>query len=124
MRQARSRLIRDQVKDRYADRVITTIESYAPGLSKDPRTLRCSRPSISERENPNLVGGDQICGSHHLSQISSSPGARFAGWNTPVERLHLVGAAMAGAGVGAASGFMLAQQLGGGRRPDVSADNE
>ena len=38
----------------------------------------------------------------------------FSRGNTPVDRLHLVGAATwPGAGVGAGSGFLLARQLGG-----------
>jgi phytoene dehydrogenase-like protein len=89
----------DQVKEVYADRVLDIIETYAPGL----------------RENPNLVGGDQVCGSHHLAQnFLFRPARGYAGWNTPITNLHLTGAATwPGAGTGAASGFMLAQQLGG-----------
>ena len=42
-------------------------------------------PIDLERENPNLVGGDQICGSHHLAQnFLFRPARGFAGWNTPV----------------------------------------
>ena len=76
---------------------------------------RSFSPLDLERENPNLVGGDQICGSHHLSQnFLFRPVRGLARWNTPVEKLYLVGAATwPGAGVGAGSGFMLAQQLGG-----------
>jgi phytoene dehydrogenase-like protein len=105
----------DRVKDRYADRVIGIIETYAPGLRQQILGRSVFSPLDLERENPNLVGGDQICGSHHLSQnFVFRPARGFARWNTPVEKLHLVGAATwPGAGVGAASGFMLAQQLGG-----------
>jgi phytoene dehydrogenase-like protein len=35
--------------------------------SKDPRP-RVVSPEDLEADNPNLVGGDQICGSHHLAQ--------------------------------------------------------
>ena len=105
----------DEVKERYADRVIATIESYAPGLRQKILGRSVFSPLDLERENPNLVGGDQICGSHHLSQnFVFRPARGFARWNTPVEKLHLVGAATwPGAGVGAGSGFLLAQQLGG-----------
>jgi phytoene dehydrogenase-like protein len=105
----------DEVKDRYADRVIGIVESYAPGLRQKILGRSVFSPLDLQRENPNLVGGDQICGSHHLSQnFVFRPAHGFAGWNTPVERLHLVGAATwPGAGVGAGSGFLLAQQLGG-----------
>ena len=88
---------------------------YAPGLKQKILGRSVFSPIDLERENPNLVGGDQICGSHHLSQnFLFRPARGFARWNTPVEKLHLVGAATwPGAGIGAGSGFLLAQQLGG-----------
>lgn len=106
----------DDLKDRYADRVLDIIESYAPGLRGKILGKSVFSPSDMERENPNLVGGDQICGSHHLSQnFFFRPVPGYARWNTPIDKLHMVGAATwPGAGVGAASGFMLAQQLAGG----------
>ena len=105
----------DQVKEFYADRVLDIIESYAPGLRQKILDRAVFSPIDLERENPNLVGGDQICGSHHLAQnFLFRPARGFAGWNTPVRNLHLTGAATwPGAGTGAASGYMLAQQLGG-----------
>ena len=58
----------DEVKEAYADRVIAIIESYAPGLQQKILGRAVFSPLDLERENPNLVGGDQICGSHHLTQ--------------------------------------------------------
>ena len=86
-----------------------------PGCAQKILGRSVFSPVDLERENPNLVGGDQICGSHHLSQnFLFRPARGFARWNTPVENLHLIGAATwPGAGTGAGSGFMLAQQLGG-----------
>ncbi|MDQ6436068.1 NAD(P)/FAD-dependent oxidoreductase [Mesorhizobium sp. LHD-90] len=105
----------ETVKERYAERVLDIIEHYAPGLRGKILGRAIFSPLDLERENPNLVGGDQICGSHHISQnFLFRPARGFAKWNTPVERLHLTGAATwPGAGVGAASGFMLARQLAG-----------
>ncbi|OWK19502.1 hypothetical protein AJ88_42515 [Mesorhizobium amorphae CCBAU 01583] len=99
----------------YAERVLDIIESYAPGLRQKILGRAVFSPIDLERENPNLVGGDQVCGSHHLAQnFLFRPARGYAGWNTPVANLHLTGAATwPGAGTGAASGFMLAQQLGG-----------
>ena len=105
----------DQVKDAYAERVFDIIETYAPGLRSKILGRSVFSPIDLERENPNLVGGDQVCGSHHLAQnFLFRPARGYAGWNTPIGNLHLTGAATwPGAGTGAASGFMLAQQLGG-----------
>jgi phytoene dehydrogenase-like protein len=105
----------DKVKERYADRVMAIIETYAPGLAQKIRGRAVFSPIDLERENPNLVGGDQICGSHHLSQnFLFRPARGYARWNTPVAKLHLIGAATwPGAGTGAGSGFLLAQELSG-----------
>jgi phytoene dehydrogenase-like protein len=105
----------DKVRDRYAERVLDIIERYAPGLRAKILGRAVLSPLDLEHENPNLVGGDQICGSHHLTQnFLFRPAAGYARWNTPVAGLHLVGAATwPGAGTGAGSGFLLAQQLAG-----------
>ncbi|MEQ1942080.1 NAD(P)/FAD-dependent oxidoreductase [Mesorhizobium sp. VNQ89] len=105
----------DEIKERYADRALALIEKHAPGLSSKILGRAVFSPIDLERENPNLVGGDQICGSHHISQnFLFRPAPGYARWNTPVANLHLVGAATwPGAGTGAGSGFMLAQQLAG-----------
>ena len=59
--------------------------------------------------------GDQVAGSHHLSQnFLFRPALGHATGKTPVDRLHLTGASVwPGAGTGAGSGYMLAQKLGG-----------
>ncbi len=106
----------DAVKDAYAERALDIIESHAPGLRRKILCRAVFSPLDLERENPNLVGGDQVCGSHHLSQnFLFRPARGFANWSTPVAGLHLVGAATwPGGGTGAGSGYMLAQKLGGG----------
>jgi phytoene dehydrogenase-like protein len=105
----------DEIKERYADRALALIEAHAPGLTRKILGRAVFSPVDLERENPNLVGGDQICGSHHISQnFLFRPARGFSRYNTPIQNLHLVGAATwPGAGTGAGSGFMLAQQLGG-----------
>jgi phytoene dehydrogenase-like protein len=105
----------DEIKERYADRAVGLIETHAPGVKEKILGRTVFSPIDLERENPNLVGGDQICGSHHISQnFLFRPVRGFARWKTPIRNLHLVGAATwPGAGTGAGSGFMLAQQLGG-----------
>lgn len=106
----------ETAREAYADRAIAIIERYAPGLSGKIIKRTVMSPLDLERGNANLVGGDQICGSHHLAQnflFRPSPGS--ADWSTPVKNFHLAGAATwPGAGVGAGSGYMLARQLAGG----------
>ncbi|MBO6719774.1 MAG: NAD(P)/FAD-dependent oxidoreductase [Rhizobiaceae bacterium] len=99
----------------FAERVIDLIEQHAPGLKKAIRARRIVAPRDLEADNPNLVGGDQICGSHHLSQhFFFRPAFGHAPGNTPVEGLYLTGAAVwPGAGTGAGPGTMLGQMLAG-----------
>ena len=101
------------VKQAFADRVIAQLEEHAP----DARDLVLARhvmaPEDFERENPNLIGGDCVSGSHHLDQnYLRRP---FRGWTryrTPVERLFMVGASTwPGGGVNAASGYLAAADL-------------
>jgi len=103
----------DAIKETYADKLIVLLERYAPRL-RERILARCVlSPRDLERANPNLVGGDNLGGSHHLSQqFVFRP---FFGWwryRTPVKRLYMCGAATwPGAGVGAASGYLLGKEL-------------
>ena len=105
----------DAVKERYADRVIALLERYAPGVSSRILGRAVFSPKDLERENPNLIGGDSLGGSHHLDQFFLfRPIAGWSRYQTPVKALHLVGAATwPGAGVGAGSGFLLGKILAG-----------
>ena len=105
----------DRIKDAYADRVMDILESYAPGIKANVLDRCVVSPLDLERENPNLVGGDQIAGSHHLSQnFHFRPAFGYSDGSTPVKRLYLTGASVwPGAGLGAGSGYMLARQLAG-----------
>ena len=105
----------DAAKDAYAERVLDIIAAHAPGL----RDLILGRAVFSpldlERENPNLIGGDSLSGSHHLDQnffLRPVPG--WSRYKTPIDNLHLCGAATwPGGGTGAGSGFLLAKALAG-----------
>lgn len=105
----------DSVADLYADRVLDIVERYAPGTAAKVIARRVVSPRDLEADNPNLVGGDQVCGSHHLAQhFLFRPARGHADGSTPVKGLHHVGAATwPGGGVGAGSGFLLAQALAG-----------
>lgn len=105
----------DAAKAPFADRVLDIIDSYAPGIRDLIIAQHVVSPADLEHWNPNLVGGDQIAGSHHLAQnFLFRPIRGYADWSTPLDGLHLIGAsAWPGAGTGAGSGYMLAQHLAG-----------
>jgi len=104
-----------QVKEIYAERALDMIERHAPGLRAKIISRAVVSPLDLEADNPNLVGGDQVAGSHHLSQnFLFRPALGHATGKTPVDGLYLTGASVwPGAGTGAGAGYMLAQKLGG-----------
>ena len=105
----------DEAKEPYADRVIALIERYAPGLSGKILSRAIMSPLDLERENPNLIGGDSLSGSHHLDQnFLFRPVFGWSRYATPVKGLYMVGASTwPGGGLNAGSGFMLAKILAG-----------
>jgi phytoene dehydrogenase-like protein len=105
----------DEAREPYADRVMDVLESYAPGLKSRVLGRAVFSPLDLERENPNLIGGDSLSGSHHLDQnFFLRPVAGWSRYRTPVRNLYLCGASTwPGAGTGAGSGFMVAKMLAG-----------
>ena len=105
----------DAAKEPYAERVLDSLETYAPGLRGKILARSVWSPLDLERENPCLIGGDNLTGSHHLDQnFFFRPVAGYSRYATPVRRLYLCGAATwPGAGTGAGSGYMLAKMLAG-----------
>ncbi|MGN8171824.1 phytoene desaturase family protein [Agrobacterium sp. 22117] len=103
------------VKDAYAERVISIIENYAPGFRSKIRGKSVWSPLDLQAENPNLIGGDSLSGSHHLDQnFLFRPVAGYSRYKSPIDGLYMCGAATwPGAGTGAGSGFMLAKMLAG-----------
>jgi phytoene dehydrogenase-like protein len=108
----------DDAKQPYADRVLDLLEGYVPGLRSKIVGRAIFSPLDLERENPCLIGGDNLSGSHHLDQnFIFRPVAGYSRYRTPVGQLYLCGAATwPGAGTGAGSGFMLAKMLAGSAR--------
>ena len=98
-----------------AGRALDILERHAPGLRDKILGQRIVSPAELERDNPNLVGGDQVCGSHHLTQnFVFRPARGHADGSTPIPGLHLTGAAVwPGAGTGAGPGYLLARKLAG-----------
>jgi phytoene dehydrogenase-like protein len=105
----------DAAKEVYADRVMAILENYAPGVTSSVLGRAVFSPRDLESENPNLIGGDSLSGSHHLDQnFLFRPVAGWSRYKTPVRSLYLCGAATwPGAGAGAGSGFMLGKMLAG-----------
>ena len=105
----------DSAKAAYAERVLDIIERYAPGTRAKVRSMAVFSPLDLERENPNLIGGDSLSGSHHLDQnFLFRPVAGYSRYKTPVKNLYMCGASTwPGAGTGAGSGFLVAKMLGG-----------
>jgi phytoene dehydrogenase-like protein len=103
----------DLAKDAYAERVIDIIERHAPGLRSKILARSIVSPTDLERDNPNLIGGDSLSGSHHLDQnFLFRPVAGYSRYKTPVASLFMCGASTwPGAGTGAGSGFLLAKML-------------
>jgi phytoene dehydrogenase-like protein len=101
------------IKEAYADRVMAILETYAPGFAGKVLGRAVFSPHDLENENPNLLGGDSLSGSHHLSQnFLFRPAPGWSRYKTALDGLYLVGASTwPGAGVGAGSGFMLAKML-------------
>ncbi len=98
-----------------ADRAIDILDTYAPGTKGKILSRRIVTPADLESDNPNLVGGDQVCGSHHLSQhFLFRPARGHADGSTALKNLHLTGAGVwPGGGTGAGAGFLLARKLAG-----------
>jgi len=105
----------DGAAEPFAERALGILERYAPGTRARVLGRHIVTPAMLEADNPNLVGGDQICGSHHLIQhFLFRPVRGFADGTTPVENLFHTGAAVwPGAGTGAGPGYLLARKLAG-----------
>ncbi|WP_019997421.1 phytoene desaturase family protein [Aureimonas ureilytica] len=109
----------DEAKEAYADRAIALLETYAPGLSAKILARAVHSPLDLERDNPNLVGGDSLSGSHQLDQnFLFRPAFGWSKHRGPADGLFMVGASTwPGAGTGAGSGFMVGKRLAGEARP-------
>lgn len=105
----------DEAAAPFAARALALLDRHAPGASAKVLAKRIVSPLELEADNPNLVGGDQLCGSHHLTQhFLFRPLRGYADGSTPIRGLYLTGAAVwPGAGTGAGSGFLLAKKLAG-----------
>lgn len=105
----------DEAVEPFAERALNLLDRYAPGTRNKIIAKRIVTPAELEADNPNLVGGDQVCGSHHLSQnFLFRPARGYADGSTPIRDLYQTGAAVwPGAGTGAGPGYQLGLKLAG-----------
>ena len=99
----------------FAERALDILERYAPGTRDKILGRRIVTPADLESDNPNLVGGDQVCGSHHITRnFLFRPVLGHADGSTPMKNLVPDrGSRLAGCGHRAGSGFLLAKALAG-----------
>ena len=103
------------IKEAYAERVVDIIEEFAPGIRSKILGQAVFSPDDLEHENPCLIGGDNLSGSHHLDQnFLFRPVVGYSRYKMPISRLYMCGAATwPGAGTGAGSGYLLGKMLAG-----------
>lgn len=106
----------------FANRALDILESYAPGTRANILGQYIVTPTMLEADNPNLVGGDQVCGSHHLHQhFLNRPARGYADGTTPIKNLYHTGASVwPGGGTGAGPGTLLAKKLVGKRSEKIN----
>jgi phytoene dehydrogenase-like protein len=97
----------------YVERVLGKLEPHVENLAAARGKVVALSPLEIERRNPNLVGGDIYAGDCELGQAYFwRPLAGYGSHATPVDGLHVVGAAtFPGPGLNAASGRIVANGL-------------
>ena len=102
----------DAVKDGVADRVLDTVETYAPGFKDLVVGRQVKSPKDLERDL-GLVGGDIFHGALHLDQIYSlRPAAGFAHYRGPLPGLYHCGSgAHPGGGVSGLPGLNASREI-------------
>jgi phytoene dehydrogenase-like protein len=103
----------EDLKERWADRVLEVVERHLPGVRDTVLARHVTSPDDLARYNPNCGPGDPYGGSHDLSQsylfrpLPGQPGHR-----TAVPNVFMTGAATwPGHGVNGGSGYIVAKQL-------------
>jgi phytoene dehydrogenase-like protein len=102
-----------QAREPYADRVLAKLERYAAGIGETVLDRTVLSPADLEQHDPNLIGGDSLSGSMHLSQnFLFRPFPEVGDHETGVAGLLMLGASTwPGAGVNALSGYNVARKL-------------
>lgn len=103
----------DEIKERYADRIIDRIATHIPKLKSSILGRRVFSPADLEATNINLVGGDPYGGDCQLDQfLFARPLAQLKNHETPFKHLYHIGASThPGPGLGGGSGYLVAKLL-------------
>ncbi len=103
----------DAMKEFVADRVISKIAEYAPSIQSIVRNRVVHSPRDLEDDDPNLVGGDMVGGSHHMHQyLFFRPVSGWSRYRTPIKRLFITGqSTWPGCGLNASSGYLAAMEM-------------
>jgi phytoene dehydrogenase-like protein len=102
----------DEARERVADLMIDTVESYAPGFKASVIARQILSPLDLEREF-GLVGGDIFHGKLNLDQLySARPMLGHADYRSPIPGLYMCGASThPGGGVTGAPGHNAALEM-------------
>ena len=103
----------DSMKEPICNRVIEKIANYAPNIRDIVRNAVVHTPRDLEKDDPNLVGGDMVGGTHHMHQFFfNRPVSGWSRYKTPIKQLYLTGqSTWPGCGMNAASGNLAAMQM-------------
>lgn len=103
-----------EIKERYADRIIERLCRHIPNLRQNILGRAVLSPADLEALNINLVGGDPYSGDCGVDQfLLWRPLKATRNHSTPIKRLYHIGASThPGPGLGGASGYMVAKELG------------
>jgi phytoene dehydrogenase-like protein len=103
----------ETLREAYADRIVARLGRQIPNLERATLKRVVLSPADLEALNCNLVGGDIYAGSCSLDQnLLWRPTGRTPGHRTAVQDLWHIGASThPGPGLGAGSGYLVAQQL-------------
>jgi len=103
----------DDVRDKHAAQMLELWTEYAPNLADDTIGWFARSPLDTERELPNMRGGDLLVGSFANGQVGYDRPFRGAGqYRTPVEGLYLCGSSChPGGNITGLPGYNAAQVL-------------
>jgi phytoene dehydrogenase-like protein len=103
----------EELKEQYLQRVLTRIETFAPGLRDLVTASKIISPADLEQFNANAVSGDPYGGSAEIHQnLLWRPFADGPSWNNPLKGLFHIGASVhPGPGLSGGSGYLAATRI-------------